>query len=59
MVKDYAPYLEFRADKNAPAFLLHTAKDNRFPKRELIAYLKDMAAYMKEHLLLKTMGEEK
>ena len=42
MVKKHAPYLEFQAAKDAPAFLLHTTRDNRFPKKELISYLKDM-----------------
>jgi transcription-repair coupling factor (superfamily II helicase) len=44
MVKKHAPYLEFQAAKDAPAFLLHTTRDNRFPKKELIAYLKDLTA---------------
>ena len=42
MVKEHAPYLEFRAAKEAPAFLLHTTRDNRFPKKDLINYLKNL-----------------
>ncbi|MCR4999049.1 MAG: transcription-repair coupling factor [Lachnospiraceae bacterium] len=39
LIQKYQPYLEFVADKEAPAFYLHYKKNNRFPVKELPEYL--------------------
>ena len=39
LIESYKPYLEFVADKEAPAFYLHYKKNNQFPVKELPDYV--------------------
>jgi hypothetical protein len=42
LIDAYKPYLEFVADKEAPAFYLHYKKNNQFPVKELPEYLHEL-----------------
>ncbi|MBR6282079.1 MAG: transcription-repair coupling factor, partial [Lachnospiraceae bacterium] len=46
LIQEYAPYLEFVADKEAPAFFLHYKKNNRFPVKELPQYVHTLVQKM-------------
>ncbi|MBQ2532379.1 MAG: transcription-repair coupling factor, partial [Lachnospiraceae bacterium] len=46
LIQEYAPYLEFVADKEAPAFFLHYKKNNRFPVKDLPQYVHTLVQKM-------------
>ncbi|MBP5266025.1 MAG: transcription-repair coupling factor, partial [Lachnospiraceae bacterium] len=46
LIQEYAPYLEFVADKEAPAFYLHYKKNNRFPVKDLPQYVHTLVQKM-------------
>ena len=52
-VEKFAPYTEFKASKEAPAFLIHYTLNNRFPKREMISYLMNFVCTMTAELVEK------
>ena len=53
LLQEFAPYLEFKADKEVPAFVIDYEKNNRFPQKEVIAYLFRFVERMTETLVEK------
>ncbi|MCR5396696.1 MAG: transcription-repair coupling factor [Lachnospiraceae bacterium] len=51
MIAEFAPYLEFRPNKEAPAFLIHYTKNSKFPKKEMISYLVNFVCTMRQKLV--------
>ena len=48
VLEEFSPYLEFKPQKEAPAFLIHYTRDSRFPKREMISYLRNLVEKIQE-----------
>ncbi|MCR4797896.1 MAG: transcription-repair coupling factor [Lachnospiraceae bacterium] len=51
LLQEFSPYAEFHADKEEPAFLIRYEKDNRFPKKEMVPWLKNFIRRMTETLV--------